>query len=230
MRNLHSRRLRRRRPRSPSLPILPRTPWKAWSCMNRESRALRERHRPVLRPTGCWHPPQNLSGTRYARAHQSLVGRTEQDPANQHQIAAAIALRSRPQQAVSPSLLPVWCNVSACDQLHSRAAVSYVPSGKWRSCQLPGACVPVISQARLTFVRTGSAASTSASAARSTPGPPSGRSPTVRCGITSANARRTARTPASVGHLAWPPCGEPSGLARTATASISLASSHRAHL
>jgi hypothetical protein len=200
--------------------------------MNRESRALCERHRPVLRPTGCWHPPQNLYGTRYARTHQSLVGRTEQDPANRHKIAAAIALRSRPQQAVSPSLSPVWCNASACDQLHSRAAVSYVPSGKVaRSCQLPGACVPVISQARLTCVRTGSAASTSASAVRSTPGPPSGQSPTVRCGITSANVRRTAGTPASVGHLAWPPRGERERpRTRTATASISLASSHRAHL
>jgi hypothetical protein len=60
---------------------------------------------------------------RYAHTRQSLAGRTEQDPTNQHQIAATIALRPSLQRAVSPSLSSVWCNAPADDQLHSHAAV-----------------------------------------------------------------------------------------------------------
>jgi hypothetical protein len=64
---------------------------------------------------------------RYANKRQSLVGHTEQDPTNQHHIAATIALRSRLQRAVSPSLASVWYNASAGDQLRSHAAVSHQP-------------------------------------------------------------------------------------------------------
>ena len=100
-------------PRLPSPPILPHTRWKTWSCMNRESRVLRERYRPVLRLTGCRHPHRNPGEMRYAHRRQSLVGRSEQDPANQHQIAATIGLRPRLLRVVSPSLSPVWCNATA---------------------------------------------------------------------------------------------------------------------
>jgi len=109
-------------PRPSSPPKLPYTPGKAWSCMNRESRVPRERHRPVLRLTGRRRPPRNHAEMRYAHTRQSLAGRTEQDPTNQHQIAATIALRSRLQRAVSPSLSSVWCNAPASDQLHFHAA------------------------------------------------------------------------------------------------------------
>src|SRR5258708_19625809 len=81
------------------------------------------------------------------------------------------------------------------------ASTNYVPSGRVAStCQLPLAWVPVISQAWLTCVQTGSAGSTSASAERRTPGPASGRSPTVRCGITVVNA------PPNGGHCGNAPC------------------------
>src|ERR1041384_8038326 len=83
---------------------------------------LRERQRPVLRLTGCRHPPRNLGEVRYAHTRHSLVGRTEQDPTNQHQIAAATALRPRLLLAVSPSLSSVWCNAPAGEQLQSHTA------------------------------------------------------------------------------------------------------------
>src|SRR5260370_13727289 len=74
------------------------------------------------------------------------------------------------------------------------ASTNYVPSGRVAStCQLPLAWVPVISQAWLTCVQTGSAGRTSASAERTTPGPAPGRSPTVRGGITVVDAAPTGR-------------------------------------
>ena len=62
------------------------------------------------------HLPRNIGATQYARTRQSLVGRIGQDPTNQHQIAAAIALRTNSQHGVSPSRSSVWCNAPASDQ------------------------------------------------------------------------------------------------------------------
>ena len=78
-----------------------------------------ERDRPVLRPARCPHPIRNLGEMRYAHTRQSLVGRTEQDPTRQHQIAATIALRPHLQRAVSSPPSSVWCNAPAGNKLHS---------------------------------------------------------------------------------------------------------------
>src|SRR5262245_59442804 len=94
----------------------------------------------MLRLTDCQPPPQNRGETRYAHTRQSPVGRTEQDPTSQHQIAAAIALRPRLQRAVSPSLSSVWCNTPAGDQLHSHTAVEVIGSGKL-AATIPGRAV-----------------------------------------------------------------------------------------
>ena len=60
---------------------------------------------------------------RYARTRQSLAGRAGQDPTNQHQSAAAIALGTSSQHGVSPSPSSVWCNAPAGDQSHSDGAI-----------------------------------------------------------------------------------------------------------
>jgi hypothetical protein len=95
--NLHPRRLRSQI-RGPSPPRSPHTRWQAWPCRRRESPVLRE-GQAVLLP-GRHHPHRQ---GRYAHTRQSLVGRTEQDPTNQHQPAATTALHPRLQRAVSPS-------------------------------------------------------------------------------------------------------------------------------
>ncbi len=65
--------------------------------------------------------------------------------------------------------------------------IGHVPSGNSATTrQLASAWVPVISQACLTCVRTGSSGVISTSAARSAAEPPPGRLPTVKCGTTSA--------------------------------------------
>jgi hypothetical protein len=72
---------------------------------------------------------------RYAHMRQTLVGRTGQDPTNQHQIAATIALRPRLQRAVSSSL-PQFGATHPAGGTGAHAATGAVG----RKALPPGAC------------------------------------------------------------------------------------------